>query len=196
MNGPVVVRHRLYQKQGIWYIDVSGIPGDLRERRISLRTRDAVVAERLARETLKELEATAMRRAAGNTLRGLPLGSLQLLVQRLRESDTDSRGFVYVLFNPRAHRVKIGRSVNLVRRLSSLQGGSADPLELLLVLAGDKYVERSLHHRFASLRRIGEWFEVSWELVDWLEKERDNQAEIWAQQFTALPDILPQSRSL
>ena len=56
--------------------------------------------------------------------------------------------------------IKIGRSVDVPRRLKQLQTGAPYPLRLLLCGKGLGSVEPELHRRFAKyrIRSNGEWF--------------------------------------
>lgn len=61
--------------------------------------------------------------------------------------------------------VKIGYTNNPRRRLSMLQTGQAHKLTLLRVFEGGKPEEALLHARFAELRKSGEWFTFSAEML-------------------------------
>ncbi len=67
-------------------------------------------------------------------------------------------------------RVKIGKAVDVARRLKTLQTGSSRVLKLLHVIDGD--VERGLHAKFSQWRIQGEWFEACEELLAFVEKLR------------------------
>jgi len=54
--------------------------------------------------------------------------------------------------------VKIGWSLNPMKRLRSLQTGSGQVLRLLAVMPGDRKKERAMHRAFSSRRIHGEWF--------------------------------------
>jgi hypothetical protein len=54
--------------------------------------------------------------------------------------------------------IKIGRSVNPLARLSSLQTGASEGLRLLLLAPGLQRHEKDLHRIFAASRKQGEWF--------------------------------------
>lgn len=57
-------------------------------------------------------------------------------------------------------RVKIGKAFDPEKRLSDLQTGSPEELELLLALPErPPFEESQLHYRFKNYRVIGEWFE-------------------------------------
>lgn len=67
------------------------------------------------------------------------------------------RSWVYFIHDGWS-RVKIGWSVDVDKRLASLQSANAEPLTLLRVLEGGPATERWLHRRFAAERLHGEWF--------------------------------------
>ncbi len=62
-------------------------------------------------------------------------------------------------------RVKIGRSVNISRRISNLQTGNPNKLALMgeirtQGIPEDKIVERALHERYVRKRLLREWFSL------------------------------------
>ncbi|WP_310622410.1 GIY-YIG nuclease family protein [Flexibacterium corallicola] len=62
-------------------------------------------------------------------------------------------------------RIKIGRSVNVKRRMSNLQTGNPDELALMgeirtQGITQDAVVERTLHKRYASKHLTREWFSL------------------------------------
>ncbi len=65
--------------------------------------------------------------------------------------------------------VKIGHSLDPVKRISALRTSSAFPLELASVIDGTKDDEARLHDQFAHLRLNGEWFELSGDLEEHIE---------------------------
>jgi hypothetical protein len=71
------------------------------------------------------------------------------------------------------HRwVKIGFSRDITKRISILQGGCPEKLQVHFVLSGTQAQEKALHTLFARHRVHGEWFEVAGELAEWINKER------------------------
>lgn len=61
--------------------------------------------------------------------------------------------------------VKIGRSIDPVRRMRTLQIGFAGRLSIIRVSEGDGASETAMHRRFASRRIAGEWFHFSPEML-------------------------------
>jgi hypothetical protein len=72
-------------------------------------------------------------------------------------TDRESQTSTYIVRHPLTGMIKIGRTVDVPGRIKSLQTGAGAILATLAVINGD--LEQSLHKRFASLRRHGEWFE-------------------------------------
>jgi hypothetical protein len=72
-------------------------------------------------------------------------------------------GFVYFVQAELLRHVKIGFAANVEKRLSQLQSGSPDKLELLGVILTDdmESLERYLHNRFRRDRLHCEWFAAS-----------------------------------
>lgn len=69
---------------------------------------------------------------------------------------------VYAVKHPHGY-VKIGRSENPEKRLQGIQVGSPYELEILAAVetAAPKRLEETLHERFASDNKRGEWFRLS-----------------------------------
>lgn len=65
---------------------------------------------------------------------------------------------VYVIGTPSSQTVKIGRTIQIKKRLADIQRMSPVPLEVLWTHPGGRELETNLHRRFASLRSHGEWF--------------------------------------
>jgi len=61
--------------------------------------------------------------------------------------------------------IKIGRTNNVLKRLSNLQTGTYGDLIIHALEPGGSQRERELHKQFAHLRRHGEWFSCSEELT-------------------------------
>lgn len=68
---------------------------------------------------------------------------------------------VYFIRAKASGLIKIGYSGNVEARLSQLQTGSAETLELAAVLEGPPELERALHRAYAEERLHGEWFRPS-----------------------------------
>jgi len=62
--------------------------------------------------------------------------------------------------------IKIGYAQQMASRMVSLQLSSPEPLEVLLTVAGDRGLEKTLHHKFAHLRIHQEWFLAKAELLE------------------------------
>lgn len=75
-------------------------------------------------------------------------------------------GFVYFIEAAELGLVKIGYATNVKRRFAVLQTASPVELRLLNAIASDRAGERVIHARFAHLRRRGEWFRSSGELLE------------------------------
>lgn len=66
---------------------------------------------------------------------------------------------VYLVGSSSSALVKIGRSVNVQRRLSELQHHSPVQLELIWSTPGGTALETALHRSFSDYRKHGEWFD-------------------------------------
>jgi hypothetical protein len=72
----------------------------------------------------------------------------------------------YFIYSSLRNAVKIGRSKDPKRRLSSLRSGAGEELIILTLIDGD--CEKELQQRFNHLCRIGEWFDYASEIRDFL----------------------------
>lgn len=61
--------------------------------------------------------------------------------------------------------IKIGHTDNVKNRFDSLQTASAEHLQLLAIIPGDRSREKSLHGLFENSRINGEWFAPTPELL-------------------------------
>ncbi len=68
----------------------------------------------------------------------------------------------YFLLNREGTMVKIGRTLNLAKRVADLEAAAGVRLTLLGTLQGDH--KNLWHRRFAADRTLGEWFTLSSEL--------------------------------
>lgn len=66
--------------------------------------------------------------------------------------------FVYVIQPEGDSPIKIGRAVDVRKRLAGLQTGNPRRLQLLYVVPGDNELEWQLHYRLRPSRLTGEWF--------------------------------------
>ncbi|GET35912.1 GIY-YIG nuclease family protein [Microseira wollei] len=73
--------------------------------------------------------------------------------------------YVYLIHEVGTNYYKIGITVNLNKRISQLQTGSANQLKYLhyIQISNRKEVEKALHTKYKTrrVRRNGEWFEFS-----------------------------------
>lgn len=67
--------------------------------------------------------------------------------------------FVYVVQAIGDTPIKVGRAVNVRKRIASLQTGNPRKLELLHVVPGGSHLEWQLHRRPHGHRLVGEWFD-------------------------------------
>lgn len=66
--------------------------------------------------------------------------------------------------------IKIGRAIDVARRMEMLQTGCPYVLQLLGTLDDEEFPEHELHARFADLRLRGEWFHPAKSLLDFIER--------------------------
>jgi|GEM_PF-5585144 len=93
------------------------------------------------------------------------LGALQ---EREVEKDKPKEDFVYFLQAGETGPIKIGTSQNPRKRIASLRTATAEELRVLKIVKGSKTLETTLHDRFTSIRKRGEWFLPTQELLDFI----------------------------
>ena len=72
-----------------------------------------------------------------------------------------SQTFIYAIYCPNKNEVKIGYAGNPISRLSQLQTGTTDRLDLLMTFVGGIAEEKQIHKELADYRISGEWFRYS-----------------------------------
>lgn len=77
---------------------------------------------------------------------------------------------IYFIRNADRSAIKIGTTIHLSTRLQQLAAEHGE-LEVLAVLDGGRDEEHALHHRFDSLRTVGEWFEPGDDLMGFIVAE-------------------------
>jgi hypothetical protein len=76
--------------------------------------------------------------------------------------------WTYFVVNVSQGTVKIGRSWDVSKRLSSLQTGSSDELCVVLIVPNiGNFSEQALHERFCEYHIRGEWFTYSKEIREY-----------------------------
>jgi len=70
----------------------------------------------------------------------------------------DPKGYVYFIQGLCGGAIKIGFSVDPVKRLRALQTGYPDTLTILFMVPGNESTERQVHKEFEASRLKGEWF--------------------------------------
>lgn len=80
-----------------------------------------------------------------------------------RESMNPRSGLVYIIRSGETSLYKIGRTTNIKRRLKQLQGMNGNNLTIWkLIYCHDAIaLETSLHQKFKSFRKQGEWFQLN-----------------------------------
>jgi hypothetical protein len=76
----------------------------------------------------------------------------------------------YLIASHDGKAVKIGKSADPRNRARELQTGH--PLRLKIVLVLDMDVEKQLHARFAKDRLVGEWFQLSDSIREFIEEQK------------------------
>jgi hypothetical protein len=75
---------------------------------------------------------------------------------------------IYFILNSESNHIKIGYSVNPLKRIKALQTGNSSNLEIITVIEGDIKFERILHFNFKKYNIKNEWFIYSEEIKEFL----------------------------
>lgn len=99
----------------------------------------------------------------------------------------------YVYFLRVGSRIKIGRTIDLRARLTSLKTAISRPTRLTYVIRGDVRIEQRLHDLFAEDHVRGEWFRYSAAIKAWIraDKEQRRHAGVALFSLTATGVVSP-----
>lgn len=92
--------------------------------------------------------------------------------QLLAAAGLSDQAVVYFVSLGDPSKVKIGRTDNLPRRLSSFRNGSPSEPVVHLTLRGGHDLEQSLHRRFKADRIVREWFRMSAAIAEFIRNSK------------------------
>lgn len=87
--------------------------------------------------------------------------------------------------------LKIGFSIDPVKRFRQIQTSSPFPLRAVLVRSGDKVIERQIHESLDYCRQHGEWFSATEEELDELTELRSRWWDEWHSFVRNITDVRP-----
>jgi hypothetical protein len=98
---------------------------------------------------------------------------LQVLNKNSEISIDTKEGCVYFIGNLEHKWVKIGRTINLSKRLSSIQTGCPCLLEILGYIKSKdaNKLEKQMHRKFNRSKMHGEWYVLSKDIMEFIEYE-------------------------
>lgn len=88
--------------------------------------------------------------------------------KELRTHPAKRMGYVYFAFNGKY--IKIGHTHNLEKRMEVL---GIEPIHILQIADCAK-CEHFLHEYLAGSRVVGEWFDLGWDLIEWIKSFRSD----------------------
>lgn len=78
---------------------------------------------------------------------------------------------IYFIGNKQENIVKIGYTQNSIQqRFNTIQANSPYKMEVFGIVEGMKNIEKYIHNKFNFLHIRGEWFRISQELLQWIDK--------------------------
>ncbi len=86
--------------------------------------------------------------------------------------------FVYVFVNYFSNVCKIGYSANPIKRLNTIQTGCPFKLKMIVVVKGNRSVEKALHKKYKKYKTNGEWFNYKEELKEAIEKIKNSDRNL------------------
>lgn len=108
------------------------------------------------------MQAVAKARMSGQRYR----------VQDARAPSNTSAQWCYIYFISDGDLVKIGRAVNVTKRLRAMQTSTVKPLTVLAAFLGHVSLEREIHRKFATARVRGEWFTLTKDLRSFIARRQ------------------------
>jgi len=79
----------------------------------------------------------------------------------------------YFILAADAGKIKIGKTVDVKKRLSTLRTMSPVQLDLICTIRYDGELERRIHQHFAEHRAHGEWFEAHEDILSFIENYQE-----------------------
>lgn len=127
---------------------------------------------------------------------------MQNKVDRISKSDTPlthwrspgvryKKGPGWVYFIRSGDAIKIGFTVNVALRLSTLQSGNPNVLELLGAVRGSVEDERRTHEMFSRLHIRGEWFREHPAILEYVAASDRQRRDIRNHGSTNLAQLIP-----
>ena len=90
----------------------------------------------------------------------------RIVYAEIRDEGLKSVSVVYFIKN--GNRVKIGTTKDVQSRIKSFRVANPNNLKLLATIVGGRELERELHEKFSSCHIIGEWFNLSPDILDYI----------------------------
>jgi hypothetical protein len=81
-------------------------------------------------------------------------------------------GWCYIYFIQQGALVKIGRTVDVNKRLKTLQTGNSRGFNVLAAVPAHAVIESAIHARFKHLHEQGEWFRLDADLSAFIERAK------------------------
>jgi hypothetical protein len=93
--------------------------------------------------------------------------------QETKPLSSTAKGWIYFILDQKSNAVKIGFTADKSGdRLSGVQVGNPNPLSVIKSINGTMRQEKELQAQFAHLKMIGEWFEATDELRQFINEVR------------------------
>jgi hypothetical protein len=139
---------RLFQRKGFWYVEKDRI-------KRSLKTKDKKIAEKLFPE-IQDQDGLDQDQSIVASISGFKIKNKKVT------------GIVYFIQAEIGGLIKIGYTIDLDKRLRTVQAHSPVPVKVIGTMRGSYEIEQEIHSKFASFRKHGEWFAPSERLLSFM----------------------------
>lgn len=172
MNDPTLTTQQLMREFGVSQKTAVAVTRHHERRRLDLLSAPMIAAEYV----ITEQQATLIVESLGRANRAKDGFVRRFQLQHLvpRDLAPDYHDSLYFIQHETGGPIKIGISVNPVRRLRNINAATHDPrYRILATTRGGREREKLLHEKFARHRRHGEWFAPEQELLDYIAEVLD-----------------------
>lgn len=95
-------------------------------------------------------------------------------IELFKTDNIKNKYFIYFIQSKTTGNIKIGKSINPIERIKSINGMNSDTLQIIKIIeSSDTITEIGLHKQFKNLKiyRKQEWFKPTTELINFIEQQ-------------------------
>jgi hypothetical protein len=121
-------------------------------------------------------EGRAVRQALNALKPPLTVGLFEAMFEHAKTFKPRPKKTRAVYFIQNKQFIKIGHTLDIHKRMKSLQGFNPEGLQLLGWVSEEDFTERELHERFKKYKHHREWFVASPEILGFIEENCEKPA--------------------